>query len=757
MIRKLQIMRYGSYSFASAYLSLTRTKGGLISQPQSMQYPYLNSGPLEEKYDSRSRVFIETEDLWNQHSRRYSMSLGLRATLEGASDDEAKDVLEFPKGFATYDSARRDHAAAILNILKLASAADRVEENAIAEARSALANADAHGLHLLASASESISDVKAEPTDVTEAPPPTEKVSLQKKTHLTKKHRFAPYTPKLSNASAGDSKGAADQPITKSKADSKKPRHSRKHASAEIKTEGNDVARNLEPAFSPQKIPPSRSTTNKITDLLNDEPVDPHNSTSTILSPNRSLMHESVIDLTVNTTPVKDQLASFSEQRPGHSKSRSATYETGDDALATSASRPPAAFEPDAIQIARSEKRDGGDAENKFHDRKSFWSTVAHISQPSGSLAQTSSSSNEKPHQLPSRNTPASIHSTEMLIRPESYRNSDEHASRTDRPFPPPPRPALSIQSSAPPLPLPPPPPGPPMLLQRVRQPESIPQPLQSWSGSRNAPSNYGVRIDYQNHGHSSSWDETRRSSYEMASQPISRNYSNTITFSPTEASLGTSNADAHIWQPSRYNRKGPPRIEPLTPNRVLLPRTHNHSVHMPPPAYETGGYTDHSYVRTPTTPASETRPSSDYYDSARHRQYSQSYPPPPSAQYSSHPSTASYQQNLGPLPPPPPLPLHQAPPTLHSHYPRSQYGGQHILPATLDPRNTRPSHTSPTSYDSQPLPAFSQLHTVPYDQQAVQQPTPARSAGNGQRRRQRGRGGLASTEFRRYEGPKQR
>lgn len=122
------------------------------------------------------------------------------------------------------------------------------------------------------------------------------------------------------------------------------------------------------------------------------------------------------------------------------------------------------------------------------------------------------------------------------------------------------------------------------------------------------------------------------------------------------------------------------------------------------------------------------------------HPQYPQPVPPPPypgpNISHAPPPSTAHPDdRSMHGVPPPP-------------QYAGSQYGGQPILPASMDPR----SQYSSSSHGGLPshLPAFSQ-------QQAHHRGSlPQHHSSGPPRRRHKSYGGVANSEFRRYTGPKQ-
>jgi hypothetical protein len=118
------------------------------------------TGRLDKRYDSRSRVFIETERLAKEHEIRVRLQNEQQEALaESDSDSEPKLPVSgvFPQSFAAIDTDRRDHAVAILNVETLVRATEIVEEEANKPEPppiEVIPNSDAFGLQQLVAATE---------------------------------------------------------------------------------------------------------------------------------------------------------------------------------------------------------------------------------------------------------------------------------------------------------------------------------------------------------------------------------------------------------------------------------------------------------------------------------------------------------------------------------------------------------------------------------------------------------------------------
>ena len=115
------------------------------------------TGRLDECYDSRSRIFIETDRHWERGGRRWRT---LAVRLKSAEEDQLMDQVswETSNGFGTTDYSRREKSIAKLNVLALADAATTVEEQAekmkeIPQPK-VISNTDADALQALALVSE---------------------------------------------------------------------------------------------------------------------------------------------------------------------------------------------------------------------------------------------------------------------------------------------------------------------------------------------------------------------------------------------------------------------------------------------------------------------------------------------------------------------------------------------------------------------------------------------------------------------------
>ncbi|KAK5166768.1 hypothetical protein LTR04_000380 [Oleoguttula sp. CCFEE 6159] len=125
---------------------LTSKQSGLIRPLCGKQYPDVCLGPLPRRYDSRSRLFVETERLWDGFDKRYSFKVR-------QSDYDGASVTKEIGGFASFDRAIRDQASAVWNMDILTEASYAVESQPPKPRIPVLSNSEATRLSVLAAIS----------------------------------------------------------------------------------------------------------------------------------------------------------------------------------------------------------------------------------------------------------------------------------------------------------------------------------------------------------------------------------------------------------------------------------------------------------------------------------------------------------------------------------------------------------------------------------------------------------------------------
>lgn len=112
------------------------------------------NGFLDSIYDSRSRFYIETQNLCDQVEARHFVHQAQNEFLEENRLECDKASVTSTKEFATFDGTLRSLAIADLNVLNLVEAARTVEEQPASQKPEVLPNTAAEGLQLLATLAE---------------------------------------------------------------------------------------------------------------------------------------------------------------------------------------------------------------------------------------------------------------------------------------------------------------------------------------------------------------------------------------------------------------------------------------------------------------------------------------------------------------------------------------------------------------------------------------------------------------------------
>lgn len=145
------------------------------------------TGRLDSRFDSRSRVFMETDRHWQRSQHRWRLRAAAAEVVE-KDPDQLQTSLLFVNSFGTTDYTRRPRAIARLNVGILAEAADDVEVQAKEEheepAAKVIPNEEAKGLQALVSGMELLSTrapgaLQEQPQPLQALPPGPSKGSQQ--------------------------------------------------------------------------------------------------------------------------------------------------------------------------------------------------------------------------------------------------------------------------------------------------------------------------------------------------------------------------------------------------------------------------------------------------------------------------------------------------------------------------------------------------------------------------------------------------
>lgn len=132
-------------------------KHGVIPPLHDSLSMHHHTGRLDDRYDSRSRIFIETDRYWERDRKRWRT---LTVRLKSAEKDPLMEQVsrEISNGFGTTDYTRREKSIARFNVLALADAATAVEAEAgkmkEKPQTKVISNDDADALQALALVSE---------------------------------------------------------------------------------------------------------------------------------------------------------------------------------------------------------------------------------------------------------------------------------------------------------------------------------------------------------------------------------------------------------------------------------------------------------------------------------------------------------------------------------------------------------------------------------------------------------------------------
>ncbi|KAJ9666114.1 hypothetical protein H2201_003792 [Coniosporium apollinis] len=237
----------------------TEDEDDLVPHLRGMQYPNQQTGYLPEKFDSRSRWFIKTQELWQQSEKDIAFRQEWRAFLEKNQEDFNRAAVENVEDFAEFDTSDREYATAVWNVNELAEAANVAQEE-LSRAGRVVPNSEATALQALAALAESASPAVPVSLLVRASPAPVATPRLAKAKIQATPGSVGSTPMQLASSSSSPVKG--EDPTARRKVSS----------IDEIQqAAGKDLAVNG--ITGPPDIPLSvKSTSNRIMDLLNKDP-----------------------------------------------------------------------------------------------------------------------------------------------------------------------------------------------------------------------------------------------------------------------------------------------------------------------------------------------------------------------------------------------------------------------------------------------------------------------------------------------------
>ena len=737
---------------------------------EGVGYPHEFKGPLSSNYDSRSRYFKEVGRLWHEKDIRHRVKVNY--TQQTVSDDEEmnnsnniKMAKNHIQGFATFDMTRYERAMATFNVLILADAAQEVQEKrASGQVEPKSAKSKINALEILASASEVTTQAEISSKGSTKK----RKHLLEKADTVKKQTKARNKRPELQEDTQAPTRMVKQKaPITDEKIE---PGHKDANMAGVPERSGRDLANSPKRVESPvvskmevdkrivdQETHGTRKPqSSKINDLLNDDiPCDVTTSKGSFI---KSAAEENRFK--VSDWPWSDR--SVRKEEKSYVEAGKPWYEP----------RQPRSKNPPKSPVV----------EDSQTRRNSFWSTVRRPSQTETSTFTT------RPYEGHVRKA---SHSSAYKSDEGRYgfHKAPQTTVQRGSVYPSP-----SLQQNYVPI-----------QKSGHNEPTSQEVGYQSSEAYPHATS-YSQQHDIHEQSLKDLWEDDRRRSreltrYEPAYQPTAAPHYRSSSFAyPAD--------DHHTYESAR--RDGPTydtRLDAVD-GRIAphYQSSQAHSHHDPydfegrRPSFRAPHHRSSSYSQDTASVYGSGQSQGRYHDNISHRTqssrpyYNSAASSPSYSTYSSynqpyhhsHPEyQLSYQHYSYPPPsttePPPAQILPPPQPQSHSKgYQGSQYGGQAILPANSDSRQSY--YSGPSSYATpQHSPAFSQLHAInstnsysqtseqayrigsgstPYSAAALMSasaPTTAAVTGLEPKRRSRGRGSLPNPEFRRYFGPKRR
>ncbi|KAL9097736.1 MAG: hypothetical protein Q9165_000062 [Trypethelium subeluteriae] len=664
----------------------------------------------DTRFDSRSRYFVETDRLWDECQERDRIAGDISKI-----DESAKPQL--PGKFAVHDSADRNQAIAILNVSNLARASQAVEEG-ITEPPKHIENSAAMALQALATAAETM-PLARKPPKKPEPPP-------------------EPPTPTLPQEIITPSKPPNTTPQSSSSTTQEKP--GSVYVKWRLESHKKSKSGQMNGVRSSKKEAPTRSPA-KISELLNQDQAEERVAPSAAKRPK---VAEDEFRPMGQIPPFSQRPVSpirmLGERREGipgefdHVRHHSITQHPqprpnefaavpmGSDRMhmLQEPLREPRPLERPPLQPPAqfpNEKRDY--YQTPYRER-----SLERAPMPPPALQHVSNAH---------RRTRTGSGSASALASPSTPSRADQ--SPVAGPNWPPRRGSVerptyaedrraSMDTSH----------------QRV-PPAAMPPILHPTQPEPNRPQEHGYRPRAQSHPHP--YPPNQAPPPNPPPPPYHPQYAHHHPPPPPPPQWSQAGSPSSFPPPppSRYSGHGPLGPPPPPPNlppatTQPYPQTYSHTLPPPPPPPQMGAYPGFGSHQPPPPPPPPFQPG----------------PPPPS--YTQPPPPAAYQTH--PLPPPPPGPPgppgpphgHAAPPGPHPttapQYAPQQFGGQPILPANMDPRQ---SHPPPATHHMQPSPAFAQYHHWGQGQ-GQPPPPPTTTAGvQKKRRRTRSSGGRGASQ----------
>ncbi|KAF2811839.1 uncharacterized protein BDZ99DRAFT_519083 [Mytilinidion resinicola] len=815
----------------------TDDEDAVVVPRHGAQYPHKLTGLLPAKSESRSRVYIETEEMWKQAEVRFNLDKARKAFV--SQNEDADDAIEnLPGGFAAYAGLSgndRELATASYNVDTLADAAMQLEQTAADQAEAEVNPIEeATALLLLADLSAQLPPAPGTPPNRNEPLKPAAAAPMTTPARKIIIPPASPFGPPSATSTAMSLETAESSPVMQPE---QLPSSSRPTLFADVNgtpipTVSQEAARDDAPAKS----------SNKITDLLNDDAEVSRSGLRGRMKPAAwTYVGVPTSNLVINGTY---QVPTQTQAIDSHPAQLNGSLRGGDDRnvepipeqrYPQNPERKPAPYEPirprekspphgfwsndtmsrrrnsrhlspdrtpltrirqmldSSRQQAPDRRAERGDNEstsqrplsssNTARPRDDFWSNFPRAeselrvkrsdSETASENSNSRRGSSDRTHMRPpptrseSMTQPAATQPSNVdngsakppihwrfahYNSPEpdkkAERAGSDSASQTVR------RGSLDKTHMGPP----------PSRLSIPHERTASGSRLPS-SGHNSAPSPSTGQFSFsqspvdqqghpgphtrpnstEQHGYRPPWEDGRRASAPQQHPPPISPYG-----PPPQG------------YPPDYNgqARAPPQSGPPLPPFVQTaqaPPPYNyrfaHYDSQGPPQNQYPTPVSGSYGPPPPQPPTHQSP------------YPPQQPPQHNPAYSGPPSFSMYQPHQPPQPyqSQPPPHHQQAPPPHQSPYPPlkyagSQYGGQPILPANMDPRNSQ--STPPQPYGQPPhLPAFSQQ--PPHKPQFEHTTGPGPQHGQPQeyqpKRRPRNYVGIAGSEFRTYTGPNQK
>ncbi|OCK85300.1 hypothetical protein K432DRAFT_52158 [Lepidopterella palustris CBS 459.81] len=733
----------------------TDDENNVLLPRHGAQYPDKLTGPLPAIYDSRSRAYIETEKMWKDAERRHTLEKERKTFLEQNPDfDDAVENL--PGGFAAFTGPDREYATASYNVGTLIEAAEEVERAAAEKTEAkTIPNSEATALQMLASLSAEVL-VPETPTTKEYQKQPAASTDVTPSRKPGDAPPTSPYGPPSATSTAMSLETANSSPAKPSEMASIVAQPTKL-----LDTNGTLVPPKTEAVKTEA---PSKSYTNKIIDLLNNDHDDPgprmrgmrpsaltyDTAYDTKTSDNASI--HSNVDPSKHPSLNGSSRASYTdhqvpEERYPHPPDHTTAPVSAETVRPQEKSTPTNHFWSNKTLTRQKGSKDISPDDKTLTRAKQFLGVQSSRDETSQEKTPLLEKSVLSEKDVISENTPLLNNTPFLRIkqmmnrqatpdrtaeRATSENTSDSSNARqgsTDKVHmgPPPSRITIPHERSA-------------SDSHRLSGNQSA---VSSTAGTfklsqspHDRPPQHG-RPNSLDHGYRPPWEDGRRASAPQQHPPPVSPYG-----PPPQGYAPDFNGQA----------RPPPQSGPQLP-----PFIQTQQAPPPPPlSYRWAHYDNQGASRQYSAPS----PVSGNYNRPPPQQgpstHQSPYPPQPPQKPPQHNSPYSGPPSYNTYPPPqqgyqPQPSLQQQQPTEPQYpplkYAGSQYGGQPILPANMDPRN---SQQAPYGQPTHP-PAFSQHPPLKPQYEHTTAPSPQHDQ---PKRKYRGYMGIAGSEFRSYNGP---